>query len=220
MKTIEDIERLARELALDDVELSQFMHLTRAERRKGRLLKSKAPLNDDERQLLIEDRAVIETPAFKVTRDWLDAALCRGDRGAAALALCGPEGSGRHLAACWALAREGGHYRDAHTLCHHYARATSTRARVDERRELLVWSTATVLVVAEVGADEPTETERLAFSRLVEIRTRRATILVTALSRRALHERASTAWDAKTNEWLRREVLVADLRAEEAGVDP
>lgn len=207
----------AAEVAVDPEHVAELRRRAGIDGRRSALIRSGAPLTVAERNLLIEDRDLEATPALLGTRRWLAEATSRDNPGPNVLVLSGPEGTGRTFAAAWAIGSESGHYRDVEQFLYAFRRGMSKRARLAERRELKTWRQARVLVLAGVGGEHDVETMREALSRVLAERvTRRSrlTVLLTELGPEALLEHAAHAYDARTNERLRTDAVIADVRAD------
>lgn len=212
---LESVLAAAAELAVPDETVAEIRRRRGIDQRRDHIGRADAPLTRPERARLIEDREVQPTPALSATRGWLEAATTWGAPGPSLLVLSGPEGTGRTFAAAWAIAQEGGRYRDVDELVHLYRRATVARATLRDRAELERWWLARVLVVARLGAERSPAGVREALSRLLDTRDEprsHLTVILTELAPAALLEHAGAHYDARTNERLRIDATTVDLR--------
>lgn len=200
---------------VEPAEIAELNRRAGIDARRVHLLRSRAPLSRAEREVLAQELDLEATSAIQAARGWLARAIDRDAPGPTILALSGPEGTGRTFAAAWVLGQQSGRYVDVEQLAYSYRLATRKNARVRDRDELRAWRKASVLVVAGIGAERDVETMREALGRIIDARVtprRTLTVLLTELTPPALLEHAGRSYDARTNERLRTDAVVVDLR--------
>lgn len=149
-------------------------------------------------------RATLDpTQALDVARRWR--VYQAGDRASGSkplLALLGPMGCGKTVAAADLLAAEGGRYVQAEDLCRlHSARFGA------ERAEYLRTVRLGVLVVDEVGTEEDADRSRAMLHELVDRRLGRMTLVLGNVTRPALASRL----DPRTLDRMRECAVVREL---------
>lgn len=152
----------------------------------------------------------------RATRCELADCAGRRDPGRNVLALCGPTGLGKTLAAAWAITREGGLYVKVDELIRDYARWERDRTAMDATSN--VWrryQRSHLVVLDEVGRERDADLARDAFYKLVDERQSRRkqlTIIITNLSKTDFQTRLKGgAYDARTYSRLARDAWVVDL---------
>lgn len=145
--------------------------------RADRLRKANPRVGDADRDRLIRD-CLDDTPPLVRVREWCS------KRDATVLILGGTVGTGKSLAALWALARTGGQYAHANDL----ARCWWSYDEHDRRR-VEAWSNTHFLVLDDLGGERRADTMADTLFDLFDRRKDRPTIVTTNLNDKQLRER-------------------------------
>lgn len=180
-----------------------------------------ASLRDEDRARVLDD-ALDETDALRATRAWLAKATQTPDPDRNVLALCGPRGLGKTIAAAWALSRRGGVYATVETYLRDHERWLRDRSYDDETSQATQrmerYRTAHLVVLDEIGTERNAEAMRAAFFRLMDhrqSRRRQLTILLTNLSRADFVARLERGvYDERTTDRFRRDLWAVGLAGE------
>lgn len=177
LQRVSDAERLEREC---EAKARQHERAREYERRVREQLVEPLPITDEDRAAIVAD-ALEDTHALRLVRRWLEA------RPSPWLVLLGGTGTGKTVAAAWAIAHAHGAYISATQL-----RALMTRA-VWDGDDLPDAARSRLLVLDDLGAEKETDPEKFQ-AALFELLNRRQsertrTIITSNLSRSRLADR-------------------------------
>lgn len=211
------VQRMAAELgSVSEDVVRQHDRRLQADARRARLVSSGivAELPDEDVELILEGREQPLHPMVTVRR-WLKAAT-EVPYQQPMLVLCGGTGTGKTVAAAWALSMRGGLYVSIETFAREYRRYLRDASVADAAARALdrYWS-APLVALDELG-DEPEDREtmelvRVALRRLTDRRQSRGRTLTIVCTNLLAHELADRfrigRYDERT--WSRWERMAA-----------
>lgn len=194
--------RLSREHRIERLRASGIKPVLRAEDRKR-----------------VVDGPLLDTHALERTRLWMAQAMRTKDPDRNILVLAGNPGTGKTLAAGWAIAAAGGRYATTEEYLRAYSRWHRDVMQADlSSRELDRYEGNGLVVLDEIGTERDAALMRDALHRLVDRRQSRrkqTTIMITNLTRDAFIERLkSGVYDPRTLDRMRRDAVVVGVRDE------
>ncbi len=212
--------------ASDEVIAAMEARLNR-EARAERLVRSgvtdPGPLPDEDRRMILAESCK-STRALDAVQRWLPRALETVDPDKNILILAGPRGTGKTVAAAWAIARMGGRYVTLDEYLRDYSRWQRDRDRGREdgtARELQRYDAGGLLVIDELRGELDrwlAEAERPGWHRLVDrrqSRRRHLTIGITNLSRAAfIADMQNGALDPRTYDRMKRSAYIVGIEGE------
>jgi hypothetical protein len=174
--------------ASDDEIRAMEIRLAREER-NSRLLHSgisdPGPLRDEDRKMILSDTCE-PTRALQVVRGWLAKATATVNPDRNTLVLCGERGTGKTVAAAWAISQMGGRYVTLEEYLRDYSRWQRDRSREDaSNRELARYDAPGLLVIDELRGDLDrwlAELERPGWHRVIDRRQSRRKYLTIGLT--------------------------------------
>lgn len=192
----------------------RLAHEGRKERIGGSGIKS-VLCAEDRRRILAD--TLEPTQALRETQDWLALAMRPKDPGPNTLVLCGHPGTGKTVAAGWAISMMGGRYVTTEEYLRAYSRWTRDLTRDESNaREIERYEGRGLIVLDELGAERDAATMRDALHRLVDRRqTRRGqlTLIITNLTRNTLRARMRDGtYDPRTYDRMQRNAHVVGVR--------
>lgn len=216
----------AREVATASDEDIREMEIRLArEARSERILRSgitdPGPLPDEDRRMILSESCK-QTRALATVRAWLPKALRAADPDRNMLILAGPRGTGKTVAAAWALAQTGGRYVTLEEYLRDYSRWQRDRTREDgTSRELQRYDAGGLLVIDELRGELDrwlAEAERPGWHRIVDRRQSRRkhlTIGITNLSRSEfIADLQNGALDPRTYDRMKRSAYIVGIEGE------
>lgn len=169
---------------------------------------------EDRARILADD--LLPTQALHAVRKWLAAAMRTVEPGKNQLVICGGMGTGKTLAAGWAVSRNGGIYVTVETYLRDYARWLSDRSREDASAPTM-WrfKRAGLVVLDELGTETDAGLMTRAFERLIDSRQsrrRELTLILTNLSRVEFIERLRCGiYGGRTHDRMKRDAAVIEV---------
>ncbi|UJR81470.1 ATP-binding protein [Sandaracinus amylolyticus] len=189
------IEATAAMATASDEDIHRMEVRLRRQERNERLLASgvaePGPLRDEDRRMLLDETFDPNKHAMRVVRGWLARATDTVTPDRNMLVLCGERGTGKTLAAAWAIAQMGGRYVTLEEYLRDYARWQRDRSREDGgKAELSRYDASGLLVIDELRGDLSRDDlddwlaklERPAWHRIVDRRQSRRRQLTIALT--------------------------------------
>lgn len=176
----------------------------------------KPVLRSDDRRRVI-DGPLENTQALERTRLWLVGAMRSVDPDRNILVLAGNPGTGKTLAAAWALATAGGRYVTTEEYLRSYSRWHRDVMQQDlTSRELERFEGSGLVVLDEIGTERDATLMRDGLHRLVDrrqSRRRQLTIMITNLTRDDFIARLSSGvYDPRTLDRMKRDAIVVGVR--------
>ncbi len=222
------IEQTALVATASEADIASMESRMAFEGRRERLNRSgaKSVLRAEDRtRILREDLA--ETQSLRAVRDWLALAMRPANPERNMLVLCGHPGTGKTVAAGWALSRVGGRYVTTEEYLRAYTRWHRDASWSDDgAREIERFEAPGLLVLDEIGTERDATVMRDALHRLVDRRqTRRKflTVMITNLTRASFVARLRDGtYDPRTLSRMTRDavsvgVVGDDMRATDGG---
>ena len=219
------VEACASIAAASDEAIAAMDARLKRDSRAERLVRSgvtePGPLPDEDRRMIVAD-ACGQTPAMVAVQRWLPRALAKVDPDRNMLILAGPRGTGKTVAAAWAIARTGGRYVTLEEYLRDYSRWQRDRGREDGTgRELQRYDAGGLLVIDELRGELDrwlAEAERPGWHRIVDrrqSRKRHLTIGITNLSRdQFIADLQNGALDPRTYDRMRRSAYIIGVKGE------
>lgn len=172
-----------------------------------------------------EDRAAIlndtlqPKPALDTVRRWLAGAMRTVDPGVPTLVLCGGMGTGKTVAAAWAISRNSGLYATTETFLRDFERWQKDRSYDDKTSPMWArYKRSHLVVLDELGTEHDAALMTRAFERLIDSRQsrrRELTLVITNLSRADFIGRVqSGVYGARTLDRLRAQSRVVEIKGE------
>jgi DNA replication protein DnaC len=175
-------------------------------------------LRDEDRARILAD-TLEPTKALTTVRQWLGGAMRTINPGVPTLVLCGGMGTGKTVAACWAISRHGGLYATVETYLRDYDRWLRDRS-YDDKNSPAMWryKRAQLVVLDELGTEADAALMTRAFERLIDSRQsrrRELTIIMSNLSRDEVIRRIrGGAYGARTYDRMRRDSRIVEVTGE------
>lgn len=176
-------------------------------------------LRDEDRKLILTDKLAASTALTKV-RQWLGAAMRTAvDPGVNTLVICGGMGTGKTVAAGWAISRHGGVYATVETYLRDYDRWLRDRSH-DDKSSPTIWryKRAQLVVLDELGTETDAALMQRAFERLIDSRQsrrRELTLILSNLSRAEVVTRVrGGAYGMRTYDRMKRDARIIEVSGE------
>jgi len=172
---------------------------------------------EDRARILADD--LLPTQALATVKAWLAGAMRPKDPGANMLVLVGGMGTGKTLAAGWAISRNGGVYATVETYLRDSERWLRDRSYQDHgSAHAGRYTRAGLVVLDELGTEHDAALMTRAFERLIDSRQsrrRELTLIVSNLSREDFVGRIrSGVYGARTYDRMRRDARVVEVTGE------
>jgi DNA replication protein DnaC len=215
------IESTAAVATATDEELRAMEVRAAYEGRRERILRSgiKSVLRAEDRKRVLDDE-LQPTQALGEVQSWLAKAMRPRDPDRNMLVLCGHPGTGKTLAAGWAISRVGGRYVTTEEYLRAYGRWQRDITRDDGTSiELSRYEAPGLIVLDEIGTERDASLMRDALHRLVDRRqTRRRylTVMITNLSRAAFVQRLRDGtYDPRTLSRMTRDAVSVGIEGDD-----